>query len=217
MRELIEVLAGTSMRPGEALALRPCDIDDGRRGMVAHVRGTVVYQYGRGNLRQDHPKTSASVRTVPVPEFAAVVLRRRRLAEMTPQQSEQTIFANRAGGVLSQHNVRRTFRQFLVIAGLESSGITPRWYRRTGATVLARGLGVEAAATHLGHTSTSITEAHYIEPDRKIDFAPAAVLDLTLRPHGPDGSLLARPDTDEEGRLLDRIDPREDDDPNQVA
>jgi hypothetical protein len=103
-----------------------------------------------------------------------------------------------------------------VIAGLANSGITPRWYRRTGATVLARGLGVDAAAMHLGHTSKAITEAHYIEPDRTIDFGPATVLELTLRPNDPDGTLLARPETDEEGILLDRIDPREDDS-DQVA
>jgi integrase len=216
VRDLIEVLAGTCMRPGEALALRPCDIEDGKRGMVAHVCGTVVYRQGFGSLRQDHPKTGASVRTVPVPEFAAVVLRR-RLAEMAPPQSEQTIFGNKSGGALSQHNVRRTFREFLVIAGLETSGITPRWYRRTGATVLARGLSVDAAATHLGHTSKAITERHYIEPDRTIDFGPAAVLQLTLRPNAPDGALLARSETDEEGSLLDRIDQQEEDDSNQVA
>jgi integrase len=184
--------------------------------MLAHVRGTAVYQQGRGSFRQDHPKTGASVRTVPVPEFAAVVLRR-RLAKMTPQQSQQTIFASRNGGVLSQHNVRRTFREFLMIADLENSGITPRWYRRTGATVLARGLGVDAAATHLGHTSKAITEAHYIEPDRTVDFGPAAVLELTLRPNAPDGTLLARPETLEEERLLDRIDPPEEDDSHHVA
>ncbi len=112
---------------------------------------------------------------MPVPEFAAAVVRR-RLAGMTPDQSEQTIFANRTGGVLSTHNVRRTFREFLALAGLEDSGITPRWYRRTGATVLARGLGVDAAAAHLGHTSTVITASHYIEPDQSVDFGAAKVL-----------------------------------------
>lgn len=206
VRDVIEVLTGTGMRPGEVLGLRPVDIADGRRGMVAHVRGTVIYQQGHGSFRQDHPKTDASIRRVPVPEFAAAVLRR-RLAEMTPDQSEQTIFANRTGGALSQHNVRRTFREFLTLAGLEDSGITPRWYRRTGATVLARGIGLDAAAAHLGHTSTTITENHYIEPDQSIDFAPATVLELTLRPIDPDGSLLAQPDSAAEESMLDQIDP----------
>ena len=94
-----------------------------------------------------------------------------------------------------------------MLAGLDDSGITPRWYRRTGATVLARGIGVEAAAAHLGHTSKAITEAHYIEPDHAIDFGPAEVLQRTLRPVDPDGTLLARPGTDEEEEVLDAIDP----------
>ena len=209
VRDVLEVLLGTSMRPGEALGLRPCDIYDGRKGMVAHVRGTVVYRQGHGTFRQDHPKTDASVRRVPVPEFAAVVLRR-RLADMGTHQSEATIFANRAGGPLSQHNLRRTFREFLVLAGLQESGITPRWCRRTGATVVARGLGVDAAAVHLGHTSTAITEGHYIEPDTTVDFSPAQVLEATLRPVDPDGALLSQPDADGEAELLAEIDPGDD-------
>lgn len=107
VRDAIEVLLGTSMRPGEVLALRPCDIVDGKRGMVAHVRGTVVYVQGKGTYRQDHPKTDASVRQIPVPAFAADVLRR-RLKCMGPEHRERTIFANRTGGPLSQHNFRRT-------------------------------------------------------------------------------------------------------------
>ena len=205
VRDIIEVLAGTGMRPGEVLGLRPVDIIEGRKGMVARVRGTVVHQPGRGSIRQDHPKTDASVRRVPVPDFAAAV--RRRLSEIAPDQSERTIFANRSGGVLSPHNVRRTFREFLVLAGLEDSGISPRWYRRTGATVLARSLGVDAAATHLGHTSTVITEHHYIEPDRTVDFSRAEVLQMTLRPVDPDGALLARGETEDEETLLDALDP----------
>ncbi len=184
--------------------------------MVAHVRGTVVYRQGNGTFRQDHPKTEASVRQVPVPGFAAEVLRR-RIEPIGAQERERTIFVNRSGGPLSQHNVRRTFREFLVLAGLEGSGITPRWYRRTGATVLARGLGVDVAAAHLGHTSKTITEGHYIEPDRTIDFGPARVLEATLGPVDPEPSLLARPESEEEDRLLDEIDPTDETDSVDVA
>jgi integrase len=156
------------------------------------------------------------VRQVPAPQFAAQVLRR-RIATLGPQDRERTIFANRNGGPLSMHNFRRTFREFLVLAGLGDSGITPRWYRRTGATVLARGLGVDVAATHLGHTSKAITEGHYVEPNRRVDFGPANVLEATLRPVDPDGALLAGPETDEEDRVLDAIDPREDEGSVDVA
>jgi hypothetical protein len=60
---------------------------------------------------------------------------------------------------------------------------------------------------HLGHTSKAITECHYIEPDRTVDFRPADVLEATLRPVDPDGALLARPGTDGEDSVLDSIDP----------
>ena len=45
--------------------------------MIASVNGTVVHRKGSGTQRQDRPKTDASIRRIPVPEFAAVVLRRR--------------------------------------------------------------------------------------------------------------------------------------------
>lgn len=75
--------------------------------------------------------------------------------------------------------------------------------------MLARGLGLEAAATHLGHTSKAITEGHYVEPDQSVDFKAADVLEATLRPVDPDGGLLARPEVDDEEQLLDQIDPHE--------
>jgi len=59
------------------LALRPRDISDGPDGMVANVAGTVVQRKGSGTVRQHHPKSEASIRRIPVPEFAAEVLRRR--------------------------------------------------------------------------------------------------------------------------------------------
>src|SRR4051794_38344431 len=128
VRDIIEVLLGTAMRPGEALALRPCDVTDSDRGMVVSVTGTVVYTRESGTYRQSHPKTHASVRRIPVPEFAAEVLRR-RLGALSAEESGRTVFANRAGGPLSPYNVRRTFRDFLQLAGLDETGISLRWYR----------------------------------------------------------------------------------------
>ena len=195
------MLLGTALRTGEVLALRPCDITDGPHGMLAHVCGTVVQRKGAGAVRQEHPKTEASIRRVPVPEFAAEVLRR-RLGALGDAGRDRTVFANRTGGPLSPYNVRRTFRDFLKLAGLADSGISLRWYRRTGATVIARGMGTEAAAAFLGHSSTTITEGHYIEPDRSIDVTPASHLERTLRPDQPDGALLLMPPAEGEGVLL---------------
>jgi len=207
VRDIVDVLLGTAMRPGEVLALRPCDIDDGPAGMTVAVTGTVVQRKGQGAIRQDRPKSEASIRSIPVPEFAAAVLRRRSMGI----NETRTIFANRKGGPLSPYNVRRTFREFLVEAGLANSGISLRWYRRTGATVIARGMGSDAAATFLGHSSTAITEGHYIERDRTIDRTPAAHLERTLGPIGPDGALLVQVAAAGEEALLAAVD-REGDD-----
>ena len=211
VRDIIEVLLGTAMRPGEVLALRPCDIEDLPAGMIASVNGTVVQRKGSGAARQPRPKTDASTRRIPVPEFAAHVLRR-RIADMPRSATTRTIFASRNGGPLSPYNVRRTFRDFLQIAELDGSGISLRWYRRTGATVIARGLGTDAAAAFLGHTSSVITEGHYIEPDRAVDRMPASHLERTLRPAKPDGSLLANRPADREDELLAEVDRERDDD-----
>ncbi|MFS0701955.1 tyrosine recombinase XerC [Cellulomonas sp. 179-A 4D5 NHS] len=204
VRDICEVLLGTSLRPGEVLALRPCDVTEAPSGMVIHVRGTVIRQAGVADFRQDHPKTHASNRRLAVPEFAAEVLRRRIVA-MGPDQREMTIFHNRHGGVITLHNLRRTFREFVTDAGLDGMGITPRWYRRTGATVIARGVGLDAAAAFLGHTSTAVTEGHYVAVDETVDTAPARVLELTLRPGEPDPRLLAAGADAEEEDLLARI------------
>jgi integrase len=208
VRDIIEVLLGTAMRPGEVLALRPCDVEDRRTGMVVSVSGTVVQHQGKGAARQANPKSEASARWIPVPEFAAAVLRR-RLADIP---AERTIFANRNGGPLSPYNVRRTFREFLSDAGLADSGVSLRWYRRTGATVIARGMGSDAAAAFLGHTSIAITEGHYIERDRTIDPTPAAHLERTLRPVQPDDSLLAMPPAAGEEEVVASVETEPDDD-----
>lgn len=206
VRDIIEVLLGTGMRPGEVLALRPCDVfDQLERGMVVQVTGTVVQPKGRKAFRQDRPKTPGSVRTVPVPDFAAAVLRSRLRG--VADEPERTIFANRSGGVLSPPNVRRTFREFLRLAGLEDSGISLRWYRRTVATVVARGMSSGDAATFLGHSSSAITEGHYIEPESSVDRTPTLHIQRTLRAVEPDPTLLAGAPTEDEADMLDEVDP----------
>ncbi len=213
VRDIIEVLLGTALRIGEVLALRPRDFADSQKGMVIAVRGTVVLRTGHGAVRRNHPETEHSVRRIAVPEFAAAVLRA-RLAMVGPGDVERTIFANRTGGPLSPYSVRRTFRTFLELAGLDERGITLRRYRRTGATVIARGAGAGTAATFLGHGSTAISEGHYIEPDRTVDHGPAELLERTLRPAQPDSTPLRHEITAEEEDALAQFDEL---DENQLA
>lgn len=74
VRDIIEILLGTAMRVGEVLGLRIRDVTDGPRGMVVSVNATVVQRKGKGTFRQERPKSDASIRRIPVPEFAADVV-----------------------------------------------------------------------------------------------------------------------------------------------
>ena len=97
---------------------------------------------------------------------------------------------------VQSYNVRRAFRAFLYLAGLEGRAIMLRWYRRTGATVIARGAGAAAGVGFFGHGSTAITESYYIEPDRTVD---------------PDDALLRHEMTAEEEEALAEFDESNDD------
>ncbi len=175
VRDLIEVMLGTATRIGEVLALRKRDVDMTADPPQVHINGTVIVRTGVGVLRQDHPKTHESNRVVAVPAFAAEVIRH-RLTIIGGEGDESLLFATRTGTPLTPNNIRRTFRKILEVAGLKDLKISPHAFRRTGATLLAKELGMQAAADMLGHTSTSTTKAHYAEPDRTVKSAPADVL-----------------------------------------
>jgi integrase len=173
VRDIIEVMLGTATRIGEALALRQCDVDLDADPPRVTISGTLVVHNGVGVLRQAHPKTHESNRVIAVPQFAADVIRQ-RLALIDPDDAEHLLFFSRKGTPLTPYNVRRTFRGILRNAGLEDLEISPHSFRRTGATLLANELGIQAAADVLGHTSTSTstTKAHYAEPDRTVKSEP---------------------------------------------
>jgi integrase len=188
VRDLIEVMLGTATRIGEALALRKCDVDMASDPPRVNVSGTVIVRTGAGVYRQQHPKTHESNRVVAVPAFAAEVIRN-RLALIAGEDPEHLLFFSRNGTPLGPHNVRRTFREILKLAGLEGMEISPHAFRRTGATLLANELGIQAAADVLGHTSTSTTKAHYAEPDRRLKAQPAIVLQKLAPPSSTEGDV----------------------------
>ena len=73
-------------------------------------------------------------------------------------------------------------------------------------------MGSDAAAAFLGHSSTAITEGHYIERDPRVDPTPAAHLERTLRPVQPDGALLWQDAAVGEDDLLAAVDHEGEDD-----
>lgn len=174
LEAIIEVMLGTSARIGEVLALRKCDVDVTSSPATVRIAGTVVFLKGKGTYRQDHPKTSSSRRRVSVPSFTAEALRQ-RLVAVADEDPEHLIFFSRNHTALSTANVRTRLRK--VLEGAEIVGVTPHAFRRTVATVLDREASVELAAELLGHSSTTVTKAHYIEPDENVDPVTAEILE----------------------------------------
>src|SRR6478609_5932447 len=156
---IVEVMLGTSARIGEVLAIRRRDVE------VAGAPPTV---------RQDHPKTAKSRRTVALPSFTAEAVRR-RLARMKDASPDALLFSSREGTPLTTNNVRRQLRHVMALA--EISGVTPHLFRRTVATAISEGAGVDLAAELLGHTDPKITIQHYIRRSEMVNPATADLLD----------------------------------------
>lgn len=174
LEQIIEAMLGTSARIGEVLAIRKCDVDVTGSPATVRLCGTIVSPAGKPTHRQPHPKTAKSSRTVSVPSFTAEVLRE-RLVTIASEDQDHLIFYTRNGTPLTTNNVRRRLRSVMAEAGIE--GVTPHSFRRTVATMLDRAGGADLAAEMLGHTSSEITKAHYIEPDEKVNPVTAEILE----------------------------------------
>ncbi|MEU1970889.1 site-specific integrase [Microbacterium sp. NPDC019599] len=177
LREIIEVMLGSSARIGEALALRKCDVDMTVSPPTVHIRGTVVVRKGKGVLRQSWPKSHKSDRIVAIPQFAAEVVRH-RLALVDDRDPEHLLFFTKRGTPVTPYNARRIFRQVLDDAGLAGRGIKPHSFRKTVATLISEEADDEMAAEMLGHSGTAVTRKHYIERKQAANPETAKILEM---------------------------------------
>lgn len=190
LAQLFELMLGTSARLGEALAVRRCDVDLEADQPLVSITGTIVFVRGQGFLRQSHPKHSRYWRTITVPSFTAEALRE-RLAATGDIDPEQTIFHTKAGTPLSPANVRRLWRSIrdanadLLPEGMDLATVVPHTLRKTVATTLDAAAGTDLAAELLGHSSTAVTRAHYVQPRKVVDPKTAEILE-SLRPPVPE-------------------------------
>lgn len=190
LAQLFELMLGTSARVGEALAVRRCDVDLEAGQPLVSITGTIVFVRGQGFLRQPHPKHSRYWRTITMPSFTADALRE-RLAAADDIDPEQTIFHTKAGTPLSPANVRRLWRSIrdanadLLPEGMDLATVVPHTLRKTVATTLDAAAGTDLAAELLGHSSTAVTRAHYVQPRKVVDPKTAEILE-SLRPPEPE-------------------------------
>ncbi|NKS69378.1 tyrosine-type recombinase/integrase [Rhodococcus hoagii] len=161
LQDIMDLLIATGGRISEVLALQPEDCDVTGQPATVTICGTLVVPRVKGErlYRQEYRKGEAPPLTVALPDFAADTLRR-RLALPRPDGSISALFVTGTGNWVSPANVRRAWRAAL---GEQFDWVKPHSFRRTVATLVKQQYGVEGAQSQLGHSSTRITEAHYIE------------------------------------------------------
>ncbi|MGK2855486.1 MAG: tyrosine-type recombinase/integrase, partial [Microbacteriaceae bacterium] len=103
---IVEVMLGTSARIGEVLAIRRRDVDITGAPPSIRIAGTIVSRRGEATMRQDHPKTAKSRRTVAIPSFTAEAVRK-RLTRLRDASPDALLFCSREGTALTANNVRR--------------------------------------------------------------------------------------------------------------
>lgn len=189
LAQIFEVMLGTSARLGEALAIRRSDIELDTEQPTVTITGTIVFVRGQGFLRQPHPKHSKYWRTVTVPSFTLEALRE-RLAAAGDLAPDQTVFHTRQGAPLSPPNVRRLWRSIRDASagrlpeGIDLAQVVPHTLRKTVATALDEAAGTDLAAELLGHSSSAVTRAHYVQPRKRVNPRTAEILE-SLRPPPP--------------------------------
>lgn len=153
--ELAEADLATGVRPGELLALSGEDIGrDDSGGITVTINTHLVRVNGQGLVRIPGRKNNRPAVTLGVPEWAAPMFARRKLAAGTGP-----LFAARDGGWLDPSNTAARFREALDAAGLD--WVTPKVWRATVATHLDEmGLTAAEIADQLGNTP-AVVERHY--------------------------------------------------------
>ena len=145
-----------------------------RPGRV-QITSTLVRVKGEGLLRKG-TKSRAGERTLPLPETAVAMLRRRF---MTGARLDQPLFPDVLGGFRDPANVRRELRD---ARGTEAlAWITSHSFRKTAATILDEAaLSARLVADQLGHSRPSMTQDVYMGR-RAVDSQAAVALEAALR------------------------------------
>jgi integrase len=183
-RPAIWLLSLTGLRPAELCGLRICDFDPKRH--VIHVRRTLLplhrFDSEPFGLVAGPPKTDASDRSIPIPEWLsaelqAMVDERARKRNVSPKP-EDPLFQTRYGNPLNRDKLRsEVIRPALRAAGLPESIRTYDLRHSHASLLIELGASPLAVAQRMGHSDPAVTlrvyghlyEGTQVELSRQLD------------------------------------------------
>lgn len=176
------IMVGTSVRVGEVLALRRCDVDVASNPPSALVNATIKQTKKQGIYRKSSPKRTRQKRRIALPSFTAGAVRS-QLAR-TGRGAEAYLFATKTGKPLSVSNYERLLRTFvddnraaLEAAGVETEQFSTHIFRRSTATLVEAVAGITLASRLLGHANEQITRASYVVSAELVAPVTADIID----------------------------------------
>ena len=158
-KSTLDLMAGTGLRRGEALALKWSDIDLTKKSL--HVRATVSRVDGK--LLATAPKTTKSRREVPLTDGLVAMLKAHRKTQVaerlvagTEWQDLGLVFTTELGGYVDPRNLLRSLKSAARYAGIEDVGL--HTLRHSAATaMLEANIPPHVVSRILGHSSVAIT------------------------------------------------------------
>lgn len=183
MHAYIVVSLLTGARTEELRALKWTNLDlDGDANAVPRKPPTI--QVWRSVRTGGDTKTPRSRRTLELPAFCVVVLRKHQQLQAEERiradqwHDSDLVFTSRNGTALDAANVRRSFRTAVGAAGLVAADWTPRELRHSFVSLLSSaGVSIEDISHLVGHSSTNVTEKIYRKELRPVLTRGAGAMD----------------------------------------
>jgi integrase len=172
--DLVQFMLGTSVRIGEAAAVRDAVLD--LTVGTVHINATVIRVPGAGLQIQPRTKTTSSQRVLALPRPVLHTLRRRRV-HGAPTGPAGVVFPSPAGQLRDPSNTQADLRAALDRAGYP--WVTSHTFRKTVASRL------DDAGFSIRHTSPTNSDTPAPPPPSTTTSAAARSPPPTTRPHCP--------------------------------